>query len=327
MIKKFLKITLVCGIAMFNFVIAQNSAGKSDDAGRIAIKAYVPKDFGDLTPQAQKALQGRLDRIITKNGIGGSSYDNRFVLTAKIVELTKDKVPTTPPVYNYQLEVTLLIGDAIEGTLFASHVTEVKGSGNTYNSAYMSAVKKIKDSSPEYQEFMDEAKNKIIEYYNSKCDFYLKEAESLTSQDQFEAAIATLVSIPEVCKECYDKAMDAVGPIYQKQIDKVCKSTMLEANNAWSAGQDIAAAESASKFLGTIDPSSSCYEDAQNLASKIAKRVKELDQREWDFKLKQQQDNVDLQKAEIKAARDIGVAYGQNQPKTITTYNVVGWGW
>ena len=79
--------------------------------------------------------------------------------------------------------------------------------------------------------------------------------------------------------------------------------------------------------MGTIDPSSSCYEDAQNLASKIAKRVKELDQREWDFKLKQQQDNVDLQKAEIKAARDIGVAYGQNQPKTITTYNVVGWGW
>ena len=72
-----------------NFSLAQNSQGKSDDAGRIAIKAYVPKDLGDLTPKAQKALKGRLERIITKNGIGGSSYDNRFVLTAKVVELSK----------------------------------------------------------------------------------------------------------------------------------------------------------------------------------------------------------------------------------------------
>ncbi|MDA9986437.1 hypothetical protein N9E11_00240 [Crocinitomicaceae bacterium] len=307
-----------------NFSIAQNSQGKSDDAGRIAIKAYVPKDLGDLTPKAQKALKGRLERIITKNGIGGSSYDNRFVLTAKVVELSKDKVPTTPPVYNYQLEVTLLVGDAVEGTLFASHVIEVKGAGNTYNSAYMKAVKRIKDRNPEYQEFLDEAKNKIIEYYNSKCDFYLKEAESLTSQDQFEAAIATLTSIPEVCKECYDKAMDAVGPVYKKQIDKACKGLMLEANNAWSAGQDVAAAENASASLGKIDPNSACYNDAQNLAGTIAKRIKELDQREWDFKLKEQQDEVDIRKADIKAARDIGVAYGENQPQSIE-YNVVGW--
>ncbi|MDB4340167.1 hypothetical protein OAA13_00785 [Crocinitomicaceae bacterium] len=307
-----------------NFSLAQNSQGKSDDAGRIAIKSYVPKDLGDLTPKAQKALKGRLERIITKNGIGGSSYDNRFVLTAKVVELSKDKVPTTPPVYNYQLEVTLLVGDAVEGTLFASHVIEVKGAGNTYNSAYMKAVKRIKDRNPEYQEFLDEAKNKIIEYYNSKCDFYLKEAESLTSQDQFEAAIATLTSIPEVCKECYDKAMDAVGPVYKKQIDKACKGLMLEANNAWSAGQDVSAAENASVSLGKIDPNSACYNDAQNLAGTIAKRIKELDQREWDFKLKEQQDEVDIRKADIKAARDIGVAYGENQPQSIE-YNVVGW--
>ena len=307
-----------------NFSLAQNSQGKSDDAGRIAIKAYVPKDLGDLTPKAQKALKGRLERIITKNGIGGSSYDNRFVLTAKVVELSKDKVPTTPPVYNYGLEVTLLVGDAVEGTLFASHVIEVKGAGNTYNSAYMKAVKRIKDRNPEYQDFLDEAKTKIIEFYNSKCDFYLKEAESLTSQDQFEAAIATLTSIPEVCKECYDKAMVAVGPVYKKQIDKACKILMLEANNAWSTGQDVAAAENASASLGKIDPNSSCYSDAQSLASIIAKRVKELDQREWAFKLKEQQDDVNIRKAEIKAARDIGVAYGENQPQSIE-YNVVGW--
>ena len=118
--------------------------------------------------------------------------------------------------------------------------------------------------------------------------------------------------------------MDAVGPVYKKQIDKACKSLMLEANNAWNTSQDIAAAENASASLGKIDPNSSCYSDAQSLASIIAKRVKELDQREWAFKLKEQQDDVNIRKAEIKAARDIGVAYGENQPQSIE-YNVVGW--
>lgn len=108
-------------------IVAQNSAGKTDDAGRIAIKAFVPKDLGDITPKAQEALKMRLERIITKNGIGGSSYDNRFVLTAKIVELGKNFVPGTPPIYNYELEVTLLIGDVVEGTLFSSQVIDVRG--------------------------------------------------------------------------------------------------------------------------------------------------------------------------------------------------------
>jgi hypothetical protein len=56
------------------------------------------------------------------------------------------------------------------------------------------------------------------------------------------------------------------------------------------------------------------------LVDKISKRVFELDKREWDFKLQQYKDGVDLQKAIISAARDIGVAYGNNQPDVIYNY-------
>lgn len=303
----------------------QNAEGKSDDAARISLKAYVPKDFGDLTPVAQDALKTRLDRIITTAGLGGSSYDNRFILTAKIVELQKEMSSTTPVVYFYNLEITLLIGDAIEGTLFATQVIETKGTGNDHTKAYMDAIKKIKTSDPKYTAFIDDAKKKIIEYYNSKCDFYLKDAQTLAARDEFEAAIATLTSIPEVCKTCYDKAMDAVAPIYKKQIDKQCKIDYLEAQNAWNSNQDSYGADAASAALGRIDPNSSCYPDALALTQKIAKRIKEIDQREWAFELKKQQDAVDIKKANIKAARDIGVAYGNNQPKTITTYNIRSW--
>jgi hypothetical protein len=129
--------------------------------------------------------------------------------------------------------------------------------------------------------------------------------------------------VPEVCKACYDKAMDAVAPIYQKQIDRACKQRLMEATTAWNAAQDLYSAENAGAILSQIEPGAACYKDAQVLSSKIAQRVKELDQREWKFQMKQQQDDVDIQKATIKAARDIGVAYGNNQPDVV--YKVYGW--
>ena len=88
------------------------------------------------------------------------------------------------------------------------------------------------------QDFVENGKSKIIEYYNSKCDFIIKEAQMLVSQDQYDEAIFKLTSVPEVCKDCYDKCMDAVGPIYQKQIDKECKSKLMEATTAWNSSQD-----------------------------------------------------------------------------------------
>lgn len=325
--KGIILVTSLFLIGLISIVNAQNTVGKADDASRIPISAYVPKEFGDLTPTAQEALKSRLERIVTKAGLGGSSYSNRFIITAKIVELEKEVSSTTPVIYFYNLEITLLIGDAVEGTLFSTQVIECKGSGNSETKAYLDAIKKIKDQDPKYTAFIEKAKTKIIEYFNSKCDFYLKEAQTLAGKAEYEAAIATLFTIPDVCKECYEKAMNAIGPIYKMQIDRQCKKDLLEANNIWSTNQDYYGAEQASVFLAKIDPNSSCYMDAKALTEKMAKRIKEIDQREWAFQLKQQQDEVDLQKAEIKAARDIGVAYGENQPKTITTYKISSWWW
>jgi hypothetical protein len=59
-------IFLFAGILIASSTFSQNKAGKADDAGRIAINAYVPEGMGDMTATASQALQKRLDRIVTK---------------------------------------------------------------------------------------------------------------------------------------------------------------------------------------------------------------------------------------------------------------------
>jgi hypothetical protein len=359
---------LIIGVLTFTHVSAQNSAGKSDDAARIAITALVPKDVGDLTPTAQKALKTRLDRIITASGIGGSSYDKRFVMAAKIVELTKDVSVTTPLIYSYTLEVTLIIGDAIDGTLFSSYSFEQKGAGNSETKAYMKAIKGIKSKSSKYADFITEGKTKIIEYYNSKCDFLQKEALVKADKKEYEEAITDLLAIPEVCKECYMASQDLTIKIFKMKMENECmeniqKATIAKTNNKWDEAasylttilpdvscytdasallkeiEDHRCAEAlgkakgawasmdsngASKWLGEISADSKCYSDAIALGNEIKAKLKEDENKEWEFTLKKQQDNTDIQKATIKAARDIGVAYGENQPKTVT-YNYRSW--
>jgi hypothetical protein len=319
------KLALIFSILFFNFVLfAQNNLGKADDAGRIALTTVVSDQIEGLTPTAQTSLVNKLNQIASKNGIGSSSLNNRFILTSNVLVLTKDITATAPPMHAYTLEVTLYIGDGIEGTLFSSTSVTLKGVGETETKAYMAALKTLKVEDSKYQTFIEKGKSKIIEYFNSKCDFILKEADMLVSKNEFAAAIYKLVSIPEVCKECYDKAMDKVAPIYQKQIDRQCKIDLAEAKNIWNSNQNSEGADKASYYLGRIDPNSTCYKEAQQFSELIAKRIKELDKREWEFKLKQQQDNVDIQKATIKAARDIGVAYGNNQPQNVI-YNYSLW--
>ena len=312
-------ISLIVLINFFNMTFAQNDLGKSDDAARIVLNTYIPDQIEGLTPSAKNILENKISQIVTKAGMGGSSVDPRFIITANVTVLTKD----ITSMHAYTLEVTLYIGDGIEGTKFASTSITLKGVGVTETKAYIAALKNIKVDDPKYQAFIDQGKKKIIEYYNANCDLILKEAQTLSEKGEYDAAIAKLVGIPSVSKSCYDKAMSAVGPIFQKQIDQKCAELIAKAKGVWSASQDANGAQQATAILGEINPQSKCVKDADGLYAELKKRVKELDQREWNMQVKQQQDAVDIEKARIKAARDVGVAYGKNQPKVV--YNIRWW--
>lgn len=315
----FLIILIVSGF----YTYAQNTAGKSDDVARIVLSSYVPQQIENMPEAARSMLTNKLSQIVTQNGMGSNDINERFILTANINILSKDITPTAPPMQAFTLDISLYIGDGIDGTKFASFSTTVKGVGENETKAYISALKNLKTNDPKYQSFIESGKNKIAEYYNSKCDFIIKDAQTLGSQSQYDEAIYKLSSVPEVCKVCYDKCMDAIAPIYKLQIDKACRASLADAINSWNTNQDASGALQASEYLAQIDPIASCFKEAQAFSNKIAKRIFENEKKEWSFKMKEYQDDLDVRKQTINAARDIGVAYGKGQPKTV--YRVYGW--
>lgn len=298
-------------------IIAQ---GPKSDISRIALTPYIDPQVEKITQTATSILSNKLNQVVNANGLSGVGY-SRFIITANVNVISKDIIASAPPSFAYTLDVTLYIGDGLEGNKFSSHTLTLKGVGQNENKAMIEAFKAIKANDAGIQAFVTNGKKQIVEYYNSRCEQILKEAKLLEAQNRFEEAIFKLTSVPDASTDCYNKAIDAVVPIYRKYIDRDCKIKLLEATAIWNANQNVEAANEVGQIISNIDPQAACYSEVKAFSDKVAKRVLELDNREWKYKVDSE---IGLTRDLIKAYRDVGVAYGNGQPKSIV-YNVRGW--
>ncbi|NWJ50253.1 MAG: hypothetical protein HXX14_05265 [Bacteroidetes bacterium] len=307
-------LTLIVLVTLCFGAYGQDNVNNASENGRIGLTAYVPQQVDKISEGTGNMLVNKLNQIATQNGFAGDAYFSRFILTANIVPLTKDILATAPPMIALTLEITLYIGDSEGGTLFASKSITLKGVGTNETKAYIDAIKKIRPSDPQFDSFLEEGKSKIINYYNTKCDAILKQAQVLTNTNNLEEAIELLMGIPDVCMDCYNKSMEAVAPIYQQLIDRDCQKKLAEATHIWNANQTIEAANEAGRLLSTIEPRAACFRDVKTLANRISKRVYEIDKREWNFVLREQQINSQLESEKIRAYRDVAIARARRRP-------------
>ncbi len=299
------------------FVVVTNTAQNSDS--NIALGTYIPNEMEQIPAAARQILETKLGQMVTKNGISDVSYNSRFIITPNVSVMSKDVVGTAPPKIVLNLDVTIYIGDGINGSLYTSKSFNVKGVGSNETKAYIAAIKNMKTNGDDVQAFVAEGKQKIIDFFNNNCEMIQKEANTLANQNQFEEALGLLVNVP-VNSNCYDKVGKSLKSMYQKSIDRNCEADLAEATAIWNANQDMTAANEAGSILAGIEPSSSCYPNVKSLFSKIESRVLELSNRPWEYKLKVLDANI----AAAKGAREVLLAYAKNRPQTVV-YNVRGW--
>ncbi len=254
---------LILAIALF---FTQKSYGISD-VSKICLSAYVPDQIEQMPDAARNLLENKLNQIVTNNGMGGG-INSRFIITANIVVMTKDITATAPPMQAFTLEITLFIGDAIDGIKFSSHSVTLKGVGENETKAYISALKNLNTNDPQYQSFINEGKNKIIDYYKNKCDYIINESKGLLSQNQFDAAISKLVDVPDVCKECHDKCISMAVEIYNGKMNRECSEAIQKSKTLLSQENYNAAADNLSKIL----PDLPCYTEVKALLTEISNR-------------------------------------------------------
>lgn len=317
-------VTMIVAMLMATMSMAQ-------DYGRIAINVLVPT-LPNVPEEARAALETKMQQVATQYGLASNGLTDRFVMTAKVNVTSKDVTPTTPVKISQKMEVTFFIGDVIDNKVYESVMLSVAGIGQSEAQSMIKAFNQIKPANPKLKTFVENAERKIIEYYTNNCSYILTEANTLTQQRKYDAAIAKLMAVPEVCKECYEQCMAKAVEVYQSKIDNEGAILVQQARNKWLITRDYAAATKALSILSEIEPLSKAQTDANKLVEEIDVHLRELDavaeeqrKQEWEFAIKQYNDRVKTQHKLIDAAREVGVAFGNNQPKTITKNIISLW--
>lgn len=296
--------------------IGQSSLGKTDDMGRIAIAAIVPSESG-VPAGAQRILQSKMTQIATQNGL--SAVEGvQFAMIPMVSVISQEVTPTAPPMVTLNMEISFYIVDAKSKAIFNQTSVVLKAVGKTEEAAYSQGFKNVNPRQGQFRGFVDKAKEKIIEYYNSQCDVIISSAQTLAGQKKYDEALATLFNVPDVSRECFEKCMGISLDIYQAYSDQMCNEYLSGAKAAW-AGKDLITVE---ENLGKITPDMACYSDAQVLLETITATVEAEGVNSWNFKMKRYDDSVDIQKLKIEAGRDVAKAW-TNQ----NLWANFDWGW
>lgn len=332
--------------------ICSNAQVKLDDFGRIVLNTYL-SDKIVIPLEAKNVLLTKLNQITSKNGIGGSQANPRFIITADVNVGTKDIIAGPPQLISQNIEITLFIGDAISNTIFSTTSISLKGVGTNENKAFLDAFKSINPKNKDLVTFLDEGKTKIIHYYSINCDFIIKDAQTLVKQEKYDEAIYQLSLVPSVCENCYFECLDTLASVYQQKIDADCKLKFKKAKITWTAEHTAAGAEKVGIILNTINPMAACQTDIAAFIQSIDSKLKADEKARWQFKMKQYADkiasqkelvrileekgkrddtyrenqssrNYELDKMRVNSYRETAVEQARNQPKTVN-YNNIYW--
>ena len=89
--------------------------------------------------------------------------------------------------------------------------------------------------------------------------------------------------------------------------------------------QDADGANEVAQYLNAISPYSSCYQDVEKLRKDVVSKLKTDELREWNFQQKQYEDSLDYKRSIVKACREVGMAWVNNQPQSIVKNIIRGW--
>lgn len=293
------------------------------DESRISLNAVVADE--DIPSEACRNLENKLTRAIAANGYADNGYCDRFVLTAKVDILSKDVVPSTPARISQKMEVTFMVGDVIENKVYATCTVSLAGIGTNETKAFISAFSKVNPNHKELQAMLEEARQKIVAFYTNHCNGIVHSAQTLADMQKYDEAIFRLISVPNVCADCYKKCQSAASDIYSRKIDTEAVALLNLAKAEWMSHPNADGAQTVAGIIGKINPQAKNYERVTAFRQEISSKLEADAKKEWDFRMKQYEDNQAFKRSIVDACKAIGVAFGNGQPKNVTRNVVNRW--
>lgn len=278
------------------------------------VSIQLDEDFTNVPVAAQTMLYQSLNRVATEGGLSTESMNSPFVLTVHCDVIDKSVLPGPPIQTVYNLGLTFYMADTYTQKKFATSYVTLNGVGNGEVKGYIDAFRHINSKNAEISNLIVKGKKSMMNYYDTQYQNIIKEAQRQASLQNYEEALAMVLSIP-VCSKGGDEATKYGLQLYTKYLDRLNLAVLNKAKALWAAGQTQQDALEVCSLLAQIDPDAACYAEAGNLMKEVKAQVRS----DIDFEMREKyHDQVKLEQSRIEAARAVGVAFGNGQKPTTT---------
>jgi len=294
-------------------------AQTTNDIGKIALSVVMPENVDGLDVSQLSKLETKISQVVTISGLAASGYNNNFVIYPKFAIYESNIVEGgMQNITVVTAELSLFIKQVDNNLLFSTISKPLKGSGSSKELAITNAISKITTNDPDFKTFIETGKLKIIAYYESKCTDIIKKSDSYVKMQQYEQALGLLMSVPEEVSSCYNQIQDKAIEAYKAYQTQRCSELIQKAKTTLASNDYVGALN----ILSDIDPSASCFNEAQTIAKSAETKVNAEEKKQWDFQMKQYNDAVSLEKQRIEAIKEIAVSYYKSQPTSVN-YNYI----
>jgi hypothetical protein len=306
---------IIIAIVLSSNLFAQTT----NDIGKIALSIVMPENIEGLNTSQLSKLETKITQIVVASGLAASGYNNNFVLYPKFAIYETNVVEGgMKNITVITSELSLFIKQVDNNMMFSTISKQLKGSGTSKDLAITNAISKISSNDPEFKSFIETGKTKIIKYYETKCEDIISKSDGFVKMQKFEQALGLLMSVPEEVSSCYYKIQEKSIVAYKVYQTQKCSELIQKAKTALASNDFVGALD----ILSDIDPSATCFKEAQSIAKSAEAKVNAEEKKQWDFQIKQYNDEVSLQKQRIDAIKDIAVSYYKSQPTTVS-YNYI----
>jgi hypothetical protein len=295
-------------------LFSENSFSQNNDIGKITLSVVVPENIEGLDKSNVYKIETKISQIVSSSGLSSFGYNNNFIIYPKFIITDEKKSENGMENLTFiECEFILVIKQVDNNMVYSTCNLPIKGYGNSKQNAINNAINKILINNEVFSRFIDKGKLRIVEYYNSRCNDLVIQADGMAKRQDYEQAIALLLSIPSEVS-CFSKVQNKTIEIYKNYQTFRCGGLLQQARTD-AAQNDF---NSSLNNLSQIDPASKCGAEAKALIGKIEGKIDIENRQKWQAAMLIYKDAVQLEKQRINAVRDIAVEYARNQPKPPT---------
>ncbi len=192
------------------------SAQSLDDVGKIVIGFDVPETSSKETQELKEYINNKVSHWISQAGYSANGIASFCLYPDIVIDNESIAEGGMKNVFVISGTLYLKIVQSEGGVVFSSISLPFRASSTKKITAIKNGIGNLQFN--RMLPLLDEAKDKILKYYESEKDNIIAQAELMMRQRDFDGAIAHLMSIPSCIKSVYQEALEKADEIFDYKI-------------------------------------------------------------------------------------------------------------